>query len=609
MSERAPDDVAGLRACALREGVALSWRWPEGCTRVRIARRTDAWPEGPDDPAAIWHSCTLSEYREGGERFLERLNGQPARFHYVVFAQTLDDSRPLFSPGAGEGCRDAIDWEPWTTVRYEIHPYDDDFGGKVLVRWSIDRVPPQFAGFALMASPRHVPTSFDDGLELFRWSPWMDHSGAAREAVVDLEPVRRRRWARVFCKAVTVDPAQRHATLFVHPNTCWPITSAGEITRRPLDPMRLPGGAPDRVVCPSCFEVFPAAALLFASYDGDAPEPAQRTLIDRLTGAPPRPPVNSRGRRLTRKLCPVCNRDLPFTAGVQTNHVLGLIGAKFSGKSHYVAALIKRLEGQVGADFDASLIAVNDETQERYRREFHDPLFGRGLELPVTVGTPPPLIYDLSIGGRLWGDRRDRSATLSLYDTAGENFDDREIVRRMLRYLAVASGIVLLVDPLQTPAVREALGTSHGLPDLDRMADPHAIVSRVIQELDGGAVAVDGRPLRIPVAVVLTKCDVLRDAGLVEANRLWSTEARHSGYVDRAMHEDMSGMFGECLLRWSPATFTTVVRRFPRHAFFGVSATGCASDPRTRRFRHVTPWRVEEPLLWLLAELGLVPAR
>src|SRR6185369_1308709 len=150
---------------------------------------------------------------------------------------------------------------------------------------------------------------------------------------------------------------------------------------------------------------------------------------------------------------------------------------------------------------------------------------------------------------------------------------------RMLRYLSVASGVILLVDPLQIPAVRDALPNDVGLPDLDRMADPHAVVGRVVQELDRGALAFGGGQLRVPVAVAVTKCDVLRDAGLVEPTRLWSTDARHVGYVDLAQHDDMSGMFGECILRWSPSTYNAVARRFPRHAYFGVSATGCASDP------------------------------
>lgn len=71
----------------------------------------------------------------------------------------------------------------------------------------------------------------------------------------------------------------------------------------------------------------------------------------------------------------------------------------------------------------------------------------------------------------------------------------------------------------------------------------------------------------------------------------------------------MNGMMGEHIGGWSRKAYNIVRARFPRHAFFGVSATGCASDKATRRYRYVSPWRVEDPLLWLLAELGAIPAR
>jgi hypothetical protein len=48
---------------------------------------------------------------------------------------------------------------------------------------------------------------------------------------------------------------------------------------------------------------------------------------------------------------------------------------------------------------------------------------------------------------------------------------------------------------------------------------------------------------------------------------------------------------------------------FRTHAFFGVSATGCEIDPATRRYPQVLPWRVEEPLLWLLATFGVIPEK
>ena len=47
----------------------------------------------------------------------------------------------------------------------------------------------------------------------------------------------------------------------------------------------------------------------------------------------------------------------------------------------------------------------------------------------------------------------------------------------------------------------------------------------------------------------------------------------------------------------------------PAYAFFGVSATGCASNKTTHLYPFVSPWRVEDPLMWLLAELGVIPTK
>jgi len=65
-------------------------------------------------------------------------------------------------------------------------------------------------------------------------------------------------------------------------------------------------------------------------------------------------------------------------------------------------------------------------------------------------------------------------------------------------------------------------------------------------------------------------------------------------------------MMGEYVQRWSEPAYRIIRQKFSRFAFFGVSATGCASDGDTGRYRFVAPWRVEDPVLWLLAELGVI---
>ncbi|MFO1432366.1 MAG: hypothetical protein U1F76_19850 [Candidatus Competibacteraceae bacterium] len=607
-------DVTALQLAATRDGVILRWVWPDGYNTVVVARRLDDWPQSPADPQAICMPCTRIEYRDAGEKFVDTLQQKRGKYHYVVYTQVALAAGQFFAPGTEPGCRAVIQWEPWMTLRYRLSsPRRGRYKGKALqLFWSVETPFPNFAGFVLTASAAGPPSSTEDGVELFRWTPSDGPvENVQQTAWISLEPVRQRRWARFFCKAGVLDPAQRYTIQIVHPDTCIPFSEQGErqtAIQAPA-PRHYQPGIPRKVICPYCFEEFPLEQMLFSSYGGGVePRPARYTWLDRLLHRPLRTPKDPQGRLLTQKQCP-SRHVLPYTAGTQASLVIGVIGAKFSGKSHYIAALIERLGSQVAFDWQADLLPVTEETSTRYQREFYEPLFGKRLELPATTGTPSPLIYDLYFSGKLEGKQRNRSVTLALYDTAGENFDNPDVVRQMVRYLRVASGLLLLIDPLQSPIVREALPSSIPLPDLDQMAEPNVIISRILTELEGNKIVTQAGPLATPVAVVLTKCDVLRDSGLIDSNRLWSSDYRHVGYFDRESHEDMTGMMGECVLRWSPRAYNTVQARFPRHGFFGVSPTGCASDKTTRRYQYVSPWRVEDPLLWLLAELGVIPTR
>ncbi|MGE0129080.1 MAG: hypothetical protein AB7U82_13460 [Blastocatellales bacterium] len=617
-------DVTDLRLSATKDGVVLRWTWPADCKAVRVARRANDWAEGPHDPLATGVTLTKGEYLAAGEKFVDPIKESRTRFHYTVYAQASGAPGQFFASGAGagdgKGCRDVIQWESWMTLRYQLAPGEGSRKGKEMrLTWSVENPFENCAGFALVAGQSAVPSSLDEGVELFRWKPGEGSIAGEHEAWVSLAPIHQRRWARFHCKLMMIDPAQRHSTLIIHPNTCLPVSETGVVEANKLSSkVRVyRAGVPKEIICPRCFNQFPVGEMLFTFYregagssgGGDESRPGHYTWIDRMRGRPPQPPTNAQGQRLTRKLCPRCEQELPVTAGAQESLVIGMIGAKFSGKSHYVASLIKQLQERVCADMQAALIPMNEETLDRYQQEFYNPLFKNGLELPATAGAPPPLIYDLTLDGRLWGEERNRAITLALYDTAGENFDKADKVQQMVEYLRHASGIIFLVDPLQVPAVREAIPPSIALPNQDQAAAPKDAISRVIVELEKGRVVTEAAPLPTPVAVALTKCDVLRDQELIATNRLWSTEARHVGYFDQHLNEDTTGMMGEYVQRWSPEVYSIVRQRFSRHAFFGVSATGCSSDKQTRRYKYISPWRVEDPLLWLLAELGVIPVR
>jgi len=603
-------DVSDLRLTPVKDGIELRWLWPKECLSVMVARRADTWPTSHDDSRAVCVPVTHVDYRATGERFVQPLHDERGHFHYIVFAQATGTSGNFFSAGVEPTCRREIDWNPLLLLRYRLSACSGLRKGKGFkLTWNVEDPFSSFAGFALIANQTHVPKSLQDGTELYRWVPEEINPGEALEATVGLEPVRQRKWVRFYCKLMALDPAQGRSMLVTHPNISVPLTDKGEFEHAPLKdkPKIYRTGTPKEIVCPHCFHSFPVAAMLYTEFGNAGSEPVQGrySWLDKMLRRPPRAPFNGQGRRMTRKLCPSCKADLPFTAGTQESLVIGLVGAKYSGKSSYVATLIHQLETRIGSDFQACLLPVADWTPERYKTHYYEPLFKDNLELRANPDSKP-LIYDLSLDGRPWGEKHPRSVTLALYDTAGENFDDADKVRQMVAYLRVASGIIFLVDPLQAAKVAESLPPH--VPKPPGMTEPNVIISNVLRELENGKVIADSASqVNIPVAVVLNKCDVLRDVGLMEVNRLWCTERRHIGYFDMEAHNDMAGMMGEYVQRWSPAAYNSVRQRFLRHAFFGVSATGCASD--SGRYRYISPWRVEDPLLWLLAELGAVPIK
>jgi hypothetical protein len=605
-------DVTDLKLDRTNNGVILHWVWPPRCTEVRVVRRAETPPDGPDDPQADSFAVTLNEYRSAGERYVDT---PPQAGHqqlfYALYAVCAGGPEKFLSPGTDLACRGNIPWGPWMTLQYAwVFPKKKGKSGdEVGLRWQIDSPLPNFAGFMLIACESQPPQSPQDGIELFRWVPLDGLKTGDYEAVVSLAPIRRKRWSQFFCKMFTIDPLERHALLIIHPNACLSISDQGQLMVTPkAPPTSYRPGVPKTVICPTCFEEFPVNKMLFGSFAGGNTQPARYTALDRALGHPLNIPVTKRGEKLARKLCP--NKHiLPFTAGTQKSLIIGMIGAKFSGKSHYIAALVERLRTQVAGDFQGDLTPATTETINRYDTEFHQRLFEDRLELAMTPEKSPPLIYDLQLSGALWGEDRPRSVTLALYDTAGENFDNEDTVRQMVQYLRHAAGIIFLIDPLQSPEVRDRLPSTIPLPDFERMAEPAVVIHRVLTELEQSRIVAQAGPLSTPVAVVLTKCDVLRDTGLIASNRLWSTDERHIGFFDTRAHDDMTGMMGEYVRHWSPAAYNTVYARFSHHAFFGVSATGCASDKQTHRYKFIAPWRVEDPLLWLLAELGVIPSR
>ena len=613
-------DVSDVKIYRIQSGAKLTWDWPAGCTSVIVARRSGTWAEAVDDPQATVIPFTRVQYQDAGEKFEDRISVKKrVRAYYTVYAQVNGPEGPLPARGLTDDCRKFVDLGPWMILNYKVGgPTRGRHEGTHLhLVWTIENPTADFSGFVLLAAQTEVPASPEDDVVLYKWKPESPITSGALEVDASLEEIRKRRWRNFFCKLVVTDPLQRPSTLVIHPNTCVKIDDKGRLMTPRTSPLVrvYREGTPTNVICPFCFNEFPIMEMDFASQYNNERVKAQYGMIDKMKlkrgKGRLKVPKDKGGYPLTRKLCPDrgVEHDLPFNAGLQESLVIGLIGAPNSGKTHYIASLVDRLMGRVGTDLQGALLPVTDGTSDRYQKEFYEPLFEDHSELPATEGIPEPLIYDLSFDGNLWGQDRKRAVNLALYDTAGENTIDKARAREMLNYLNVASGVIFIIDPLQIRQIRERLPDSILPPPL-AVGTPISIIGNILMLLQNGKALQVNEPFSVPVAVVLSKCDVLQENGLIESNRIWNMEDRRNiGRFDRLYHDDMAGMMGEYMRQWDEKAYNVVTQRFPRHAFFGVSATGCAATGATmnKKYRYIAPWRVEDPLLWLLSQVKVLP--
>ncbi len=386
-----------------------------------------------------------------------------------------------------------------------------------------------------------------------------------------------------------------------------------------------------RLVCPYCFERTRRRDLMFRCVGGGPgrlagceptlDEPYQRYLRGGTAGAvlppvfaadgrKPRAVHDACGQVSLRRVCPHCHNELAGDYCDVPSRLVALVGAKNAGKSTYIAVFLRQLLNQVGKELQASLMACDDRTSRRYREDFERPLYERGELLPVTQSAASelhePLVYRLTLTRR-WGRlRRRRALTLVLFDTAGEDLTSNDSVDQHLRYLGVADAVVFLVDPLGLPGARPDL---HG-PGAEPPAptdDPLDVIRRVTSLLR----AAHGRPapkrLPLPVAVALTKVDVLGDR--VAAHSQLHLPRPRTGRLDLADRGLVDEQVRALLERWGAGSLDReLANSYQAHALFAVSALGHPPKAGGVDPGGISPHRVEDPLLWLLHRFGMIAA-
>lgn len=389
-----------------------------------------------------------------------------------------------------------------------------------------------------------------------------------------------------------------------------------------------------RLACPYCYETFTAREIDFRcstrlSRNGRQCTPERDpVLAERMgkrgelgpvfstgDGRHPRAACPRCGDESTYRICPVCHSTLPVQFGKLEHKLIAMVGAKASGKTVYMTVLLHELMNRVGARLGASLMASDDATMQRFDSEYQETLYRKG-QLPSGTrragagdNRVDPLVFRFGLGrGRFYGSRP-RHSVLSFFDTAGENFNSRESIELNTRYLAHADGIILILDPLQMPGARALARPGTVLPGSDGVDAPGNALNRVTNMLlaqrKGGGTGL----ITTPIAVVFAKLDALWDT--LDAGSPLRAHPPAGDRFDTGDSLDVHEEVRRLLKEWEGVPIDqNLEHNYRRYRYFGVSALGNSPTADTRVApTGIQPYRVTDPLLWLLSEFGSVPRR
>lgn len=277
---------------------------------------------------------------------------------------------------------------------------------------------------------------------------------------------------------------------------------------------------------------------------------------------------------------------------------IALIGAKQSGKSNYIAVLVNEIKKKMSRSMDCSLIFCNQQTNDAYLSTYYKPLYENATTVKGTDANDdaPPLIYSIDF---YKANKIRNSITMSLYDTAGENLDNENSMLCNNQYISNASGIIILLDPLQLPTIRKALAGKVELPDQN--SDTTDILRRVINLIQDQK-KIKGN-IDIPVALAFTKIDVLAKYDALPDDNCLRRESGHianGGFV-KSDFEETQKAITDLLSNFMEDEVEQLLKHFTRYSFFGVSSLGENPTGGVKLSGEPNPIRVLDPLLWLLS--------
>lgn len=318
------------------------------------------------------------------------------------------------------------------------------------------------------------------------------------------------------------------------------------------------------------------------------------------------------GKPSSRFVCPHCHNWLPTDMIKEGSEIISIVGAPNSGKTVYFFNLMNQLRKKSGLNI--SVIAQDEGPNPAKKTSvIFDYMMNlmEGGELPpktpVIEGERPiPLIFRVS--NKKAGKKGGKSIYIVFYDTPGEAFQDKEQMKRMAEHVSNSVGILLFIDPYN---IKKLTGTLQSASEEEIVTgselENESVLNSLLQEVK------EKESEDKPFAIVFSKIDAVLEGLSVERAGGLTTILdlnRNSSYMktkkfDLSEIDQISNALEEMSEEWDLEYIKSHVNEKYKEEnirMFAVSSLG--SQPKNGRITDLRPYRVMDPLVWILYKIG-----
>jgi len=363
-----------------------------------------------------------------------------------------------------------------------------------------------------------------------------------------------------------------------------------------------------KFVCPYCMKSYSLKKVLYVCPDcGETAAP----------GAFEKEPIKCKkagcGGLATQRKCPLCGQDIPRTALQTPNLPFSIIGVSNSGKTNYITVMLHELGRSSGLSLalgHQTMDTLNHQN-DNYRRIYED----HSTPDSTAGGERLPQIWYIKNLHKKRGNNVP-TYTFTIFDGAGEDHEHGlDPNSNVCSYIKVSKAIIITLDPLILESIRKGSivdkdvrnkSLSGGVDEPKNAVD---VVNSLAKYIKAACGINENKILKIPVAVVLTKFDTIKES--FGSNKIVTSPSTIVRNNKISMEEIMQ--VDEEIRDWlrsekidENSFITTLETHFKEFYFFGVSSYGEPPVEVGALSERIKPFRVLDPIFWLFKKAKFV---